>query len=480
MLVQRAIPDVGVAGPILVLTSSLLTDRMVRYSTFLGALKRHVDVVVWSTAARPEGVARMANGDAATEFLAFPAEPEFPHGAELLRRLNDTIWMGRLNLPSRVDQISKASRARPPVAMRALASPVRAIHGESAFECFVGRRLVRSMSASVESRELSDLRPSAVLSMTPMWSLEAAWCAAALSQGIPTFAFMTSFDNLSTKRRVELPFDRWLLWSDEQRRQLTAYYPRFPIDRTTVVGAPQFDVFFDPIYHRTRADWCGQMGLDPGRPIVLHALGSPNFIREAPGAIELARRIGAGELGEAQLVIRPHPIHDDAALQASLSSSTQDVVVQQTSAPSAHTRQRFQDEAAIVDWVNTFRHADVVVNLSSSVTVDSCVAGRPVVSLDFDPHPDGSHDSLVKAINRTWPHFSPIANSGGVWMARNYEDLMVALRTYLKTPALHADERAWVAEFVCGKLDGRSGARLAASVMEGISGTPWQGHRCEA
>jgi len=35
--------------------------------------------------------------------------------------------------------------------------------------------------------------------------------------------------------------------------------------------------------------------------------------------------------------------------------------------------------------VNTFRHADVVVNFSSTVAIDAAIFDKPVVNLDFDP-----------------------------------------------------------------------------------------------
>jgi CDP-glycerol glycerophosphotransferase (TagB/SpsB family) len=234
---------------------------------------------------------------------------------------------------------------------------------------------------------------------------------------------------------------------------------------TYVVGAPQFDVFFQERYRQTREAFCAAQGLDPRRPIILYALGSPNLIREHHGALWMAQQVMAGRLGDAQLLVRPHPVYDEKNEARALSELRPRVVVQQTGkAISGATRS--QDDDQILDWVNTFRHADVVVNLSSTVTVDAAMVDRPVVNLDYDPEPGQPNQSLVKDINHVWTHFKPLAESGGVWLVQNPEELLHAVRTYLEQPWLHREQRRWIPEYVCGYADGRSGERLAKAIED--------------
>ena len=132
---------------------------------------------------------------------------------------------------------------------------------------------------------------------------------------------------------------------------------------------------------------------------------------------------------------------------------------------------RTQDEAQIIDWVNTFRHADVVVNLSSTVTVDAAIFDTPVVNLDFDPQPGRFDQALINDVNHKWSHFKPIAESGGVWLVNDFDELENAIKTYLENPSLHAADRKWIAAYVCGSLDGRCGERMAEAIADFVSRT---------
>ena len=234
-----------------------------------------------------------------------------------------------------------------------------------------------------------------------------------------------------------------------------------------VVGAPQFDVFAQPRFALTREEFCRRQGLRPDRPIVLHAVGSPNFLTgERHGALAMARAVAAGALGDVQLLVRPHPIHDNAEMERAFADFGPAVRLQRTADAGTPLTARSQDHEAIADWVSTFRHADVVVNLSSTVVVDAALCDRPIVNLDFDPAPGGADTPLIREINRVWTHFSPVAQSGGAWLVGSVEEMVHAVRTYLAQPELHREQRRWIVQHVCQYADGRCGERMAAAVLE--------------
>src|SRR5438477_5747785 len=101
-------------------------------------------------------------------------------------------------------------------------------------------------------------------------------------------------------------YDGYVVWSEWTRRELQEVYAHSRHVPVYVVGAVQFDVFFQDRFRQTREAFCRTQGLRPNVPIIVHAIGSPNFIREHPAALDLATRIAAGELGDVQLLVRPH------------------------------------------------------------------------------------------------------------------------------------------------------------------------------
>jgi hypothetical protein len=243
-------------------------------------------------------------------------------------------------------------------------------------------------------------------------------------------------------------------------------YPHATRSPVYTVGAPQFDVFHQEKFYRTREEFCLDQGLDPKLPIIVYAVGSPNFLKEHHGAIYLAKRISAGQLGNIQLLVRPHPVHDNAEMKELFDQFQPRVRLQKTPNAGRELTERAQDHAQIVEWVNTFRHADVVVNLSSTVTIDAAIFDKPVVNLDFDPQPGMMDQDLIKDVNHLWTHFKPIAESGGVWLVNNFDEMEKAIATYLEKPWLHREQRAWIVNYVCGYNDGKCGTRLADAIID--------------
>ena len=90
---------------ILVLSSSLLTDRMFLYSGCLEALSREASVRVWAASARHAELRdRWKAGGAEVEpFPEVRPYKEFPYN--YLRRLNEYVWDFRQRPPSRLSMM---------------------------------------------------------------------------------------------------------------------------------------------------------------------------------------------------------------------------------------------------------------------------------------------------------------------------------------------------------------------------------------
>jgi hypothetical protein len=126
----------------------------------------------------------------------------------------------------------------------------------------------------------------------------------------------------------------------------------------------------------------------------------------------------------------------------------------------------------VLDWISTFRHANVVVNLSSTVALDAAMFDKPVVNLDFDPAPEQRDQALIKDVNHLWSHFKPIAESGGLWLANDMDEVVRAVREYLAHPDLHRESRRRMAEYVCGYVDGKCGERMAQAIVDFVRQRP--------
>jgi hypothetical protein len=454
---------------ILILSSSLLTDRMVQHTRLLDALNAVGSAEVWAMSARNANLRDAWNRVPAT-VREFPEFGPFREIYNYARRLNEFIWDYHKCPPSRLSMARHVRTKTQALSVRALKVPARVLAALRLQTFVEGRleKLLLSYQRSPEALEmLKQLRPSVVVTTGPHRYEEPAIVSAAKQLGIPVLAFIASWDNISTKGRLEFKYDGYLLWSENMKRELHHFYPRTREVPSYIVGAPQFDVFFQDHLRQSRAEFCATQGLRPELPIVLYAVGSPNFIRgEYHGALEMAKRVARGDLGDVQLLVRPHPIHDRGELHEQLAKISSRVAVQRTAEANTALTARTQDESQIIDWINTFLHADVVINLSSTVSIDAAIFDRPIVNLDYDPEPGQPNQALVKDVNHLWTHFKPIAESGAMWIAANPNEVVEAVNTYLKQPDLHREARRRVANFVCGYLDGRCGERLAEAVID--------------
>lgn len=442
---------------------------MFLHTRFLDILSREANTRVWATSAENPRFRKTWNTTPAKveKFPEVQSFREFPHN--YLRRLNELTWDFRQKPPSRLSAMRHVRDKIWGRSIRALKVPARIMAGlqaEQAFENLLEKFLLNYPRSLDAMERLQRNAPDLVFTTGPFQFEQPAIVSAAKNLGIPSLALIPSWDNLSTKARMVFKHDGYIVWSEQMKRELHHFYPDTVDLPVYVVGAPQFDVFFERRFWRTRENFCASQGLRPDLPIILYAIGSPNFLREHHGALELAKRIQRGELGDVQMLVRPHPIHDNAEMASMFGRFAPQVMSQQTAEAGTSLIARSQDESHIEEWVNTFRHADVVVNLSSTATIDAAILDRPVVNLDFDPEPGGPNQELVKDVNHSWTHFRPVAESGGIWLVNNYEEMVSAIKTYLRSPELHRQKRNWITRYVCGYVDGKCGERMARAVLD--------------
>ena len=454
---------------ILLLTSSLLVDRVFVHTNLIETLNRYGDTIIWAVSRGNDQTSSVWENSLAKVEDFPPVEPfkAFPY--VYLRRFNEFVWDFRHQIPTRMSVKRHVGTKNQLPSVRALKFPARVLamcRAERLFENRLEKLLLSYPRSAEAEKRLREIQPS-VLVVTGAFQFEQpAIFAAAKKLGIPTLAYIPSWDNITTKNRMVFQYDGYLVWSEQTKRELLQYYPATKSAPVYVVGAPQFDIFFQKDFYETREEFCSSQNLDPNLPIVVYAIGSPNFLQEHHGAIELAKRIVEGKLGKIQMLVRPHPIHDNAALTKVFCKYAPHVQLQQTYNAGKAVAERTQDERQIREWINTFRHADVLVNLASTVTIDAALFDRPVINLDFDPQPGQADQELIHDINHHWNHFKPVAESGGVRLVKNYDELAAAILCYLHDPTLDREGRDRVVRHVCEYADGKCGERMARAVGE--------------
>jgi hypothetical protein len=115
---------------------------------------------------------------------------------------------------------------------------------------------------------------------------------------------------------------------------------------------------------------------------------------------------------------------------------------------------------------NLVRHADVNVNVASTMTLDFAVADKPVVNVAFDvrqPPPFGV--PLWEHYYR-YEHYRPVVELSAARFARSPGELARHVGECLEDPSADREGRRRLVELELGVPPGKSSARLAAALEE--------------
>lgn len=208
-----------------------------------------------------------------------------------------------------------------------------------------------------------------------------------------------SWDNLSSKARINVMPDRLLVWNETQVQEAVQFH-RVPSNRIVLTGAQGFDEFFAMQPSTTRDGFCARLGLRQDRPILLYvcsAILKRHVSREIATSIrpELAyftrwitelRASDDVRIREANVVIRPHPKRQDHWDDVELSPWGTNVVV--------HPRRGHlpNSQASKEIFFDSLFHADIVMGLNTSAMIEAAILSRPVMTVMDDNFRGGQED----------------------------------------------------------------------------------------
>lgn len=324
------------------------------------------------------------------------------------------------------------------------------------------RLLLRDYPHAAEyERRLRGYGADLVVSTLPHAHEEAPPAIVARHLGIPTAAWINSWDNLTSKPAYFTGYDRYFVWSERLRSELLRYYPEAGPAAVEVTGVPHFDWYHRPCMKMTREELCAAYGFDPRRPLILYGAATPHL---APSEHLIVQRL-ARDLGDsAQLLVRLHP--GDAGGRFRDWSPGASVALQ---VPGERGRGKLGGYCPTQEdnreLVSSICHADVVINLASTLTLDAALCDRPVVNIAFDLSPERSFQEPIEQYYAEYDHYRTVVESGAVRLARSPEELLGAVRAYLAEPALDRAGRRRIAELWCHPFDGRASGRLAHGLL---------------
>ncbi len=308
-------------------------------------------------------------------------------------------------------------------------------------------------------------RIDAVFSVTPFTAQERVVLLAAAESGLPRCTSILSFDNITTRPPLPVPFQRYLVWNRFNREEILRSHRDVTADQVRIVGPAQFDFYLDPSHLEDRAAWRARKDLGD-HPTILFGAGPPEVAPHEPQYVQhLCEAIDTGDLPpDARILLRRHPIDRPERWEQ---FRRHPAVVLDDPGRVGDTPGRpgqvdlGQDQ--ITDLCSALAHTDVHVSVSSTMTLDGAFFGKPQIGPAYDTTPGHPYRRLASELYDR-EHFVPIVASGGLELARSRRELVAAVRRGFDEPERLATERRAMLEALCTYTDGGCTERVADEV----------------
>ncbi len=348
-------------------------------------------------------------------------------------------------------------------------------------KALVGRAILAPWSPNGSPYDLSDRlvshpeierlfdehRPDLVVCASPgLVFSEVPLLRTARRRGVPAMVIDASWDNFTNKLIPVRQADRLVVWNDIMKQQAVRLHGYRP-EAVSVSGAAQFDAHFRAQARCSRDEFFARIGADPSRRLIALTTTPRALYRHHNFVLrELAAAIADGRLANAQVLVRLHPRDEVEAYREC--SSLPHIIIEKPFRPSVTVA-----DGLAIDVMpehqrhlgDTLCHADAVVNVASTITIEACIFDTPVVNICFDgPEPEPFVRSATRYYQFT--HYVNITRRQAVRVAQSAAEMVEAVAGYLADPSRDTDGRRQVVVDQCQFTDGCSAARVTAHVLD--------------
>lgn len=306
---------------------------------------------------------------------------------------------------------------------------------------------------------IDNIRPDVAFCLTPYFIEEELLIRAIAAKHIPIATAILSFDNLTTRGILPIVFEEYFLWNQHNVSELKRIYPETQDKVVKVVGAPQFDFYFNPSYIWSEEIWRKKLGLPAKKPVILFGSASRSIAPQEDQWLKaLDSAIETGEIYQSPIILlRCHP-NEGVERWKNIRAKLKNVFIEQPWTPGIEKPGKTNvTQEDIKKLASTLFHSRLHVNASSTMTVDGAIFDRPQIGPAYDE--EGRIDRLAREIYLR-EHYLPITHSGGLEMVYNREELIRAVNFAFEEPLRLAAGRKKLVHEICSFTDGRCTERV--------------------
>ena len=289
---------------------------------------------------------------------------------------------------------------------------------------------------------------------------DAILLAEARCRGIRTVGMPSGWDHLD---KYYLPFhtERLLVPSEEVLQSAVSYQSYKP-EELTIVGYPYFDFLASASWRMPRETLLKELGFPPDARLIVYVSGSSYCPDEHDVIQKMADWADNGELPKnIYFAIRPY-----------IGGGRRDKQFDERkfSLLANNPRIRLCEQNVLTDFkescflLNIYLHADVIVQVYTTVALEVAIFDRPIISPLFDGNRTRPFHESIRRFEQ-FEHFQDVIKTGALPQAHDFNELKKLLNSFLKNPDYLMMERKKLKDELCGPLDGKNSERIVNELL---------------
>lgn len=306
-----------------------------------------------------------------------------------------------------------------------------------------------------------EYKPDLVFMPTIMSVREVALLKSAKRRNIPQIAMPKSWDHLDKFLHQFVP-SNFIVQNTYLRNSainLQEYNPK----SVSVSGYTQFDIYTRKDLIWSREEFCKRLNIEPKRKLLM--FGSEGvWTKQDENIVDMLHTwIMEESLNRSTaLLVRPHPA-DCYKRRFDRFKGLPNLAVIDYRLTHFFPDHWDPSYAEMIEFLNILYHMDININSFSSLTLDAVCFDKPIINIAFDMETVSFKDSIIHMYERA--NYKQVVESGAVYMAYTREEFKKAINTYLEHPERFRAERERIRKYLCGRIDGKAGDRIARHIL---------------
>ncbi len=321
------------------------------------------------------------------------------------------------------------------------------------------RKKINSLERSTSKYEycknqLKEHKPDLIFCTTQRATQSISALLAAKDLGIPTVAFVYSWDNVPKAMQV-IETDYYCVWSDLMKQQVLQYYPFVKEEQIFVTGTPQFEPHFDSSLKETKETFFKKYNLDLNKRYICYSgddeTTSPldqYYLKDLAKAVRSLN----GKGYNLAIIYRKCPVDFTNRYEAVIEENKDIIKVLDPiwKQVGSNWNQVLPTPEDFKMLYNVCEHSEFVTNVCSSTVFDFVAHNKPCIYYNYE------QPQLKKGIrdigqNYKYVHFRSMPSQDAAVFCTNKNDLEGLVKQILDKKLTNVEEGKKWFEIVAGK-----------------------------